>query len=172
MTNEHFRRELWNPCNLWVLSDKKGNQDVVASLPPRSGVYGCIDNDDRFSYIGKANNIYNRFQAGHHRIEDILVNGLKEIRWVGLETHETAFFESVLIQELSPYLNQRRESHSFNSTSKRLVEEHFSDRAKKSIGGFDPYPLRLEGKTKHDLQMELSKSYLVALLKMQFFEFA
>ena len=152
VTLDHFRKELWNLCNLWVLSDKQGNQDVVASLPPSSGVYCCIDNDDRFSYIGKANNIYYRFQAGHHRIEDILVNGLKEIRWIGLETHETAFFESVLIQELNPYLNQRRESHSFNSTSKRLVQEHFSDRAKKSIGGIDPYPLVLKKQNRDSIK--------------------
>ena len=79
----------------------------LQALPQVSGIYKVIDTDNNVLYIGQAKNIYERWNNGHHKLNEILsqcgVNAY--IEWVEVPEWLLNRAENAAISFYKPPLN-------------------------------------------------------------------
>ncbi len=84
--------------------------DELNNLPSFSGIYIAFDSNNRFLYIGKANNILDRWKS-HHRKEQLAeINQTDAVRiaWFPWNKEDLSVAEDYLISRYQPLLNNTR----------------------------------------------------------------
>ncbi len=79
-------------------------------MPRTSGIYLVIDQDGTVVYVGQSQNIYERWNGGHHKLAKLLAKyGTNlHIRWVELPEWLLNRAENAAVDFYQPEFNQKQ----------------------------------------------------------------
>jgi hypothetical protein len=101
------------------LADSKTTND----LPPIACVYFIINSDGKVFYIGKAINLFNRWQRHNHKKRALNDSSLS-LAWLELAPQDLTIIEALMIQRFSPEWNiadlRKQGDEFFRSDPKRF----------------------------------------------------
>jgi excinuclease UvrABC nuclease subunit len=82
----------------------------LTALPQTSGIYLVLNQEDTVVYVGQSQNIYQRWNGGHHKLAQLLARYGTNlyIRWVELPLWLLNRAENAAVDFYQPEFNQKQ----------------------------------------------------------------